>query len=135
MRYYICGPMSHMPQSNFPMFYAVARDLRSRGYEIISPAELDDDEDKAAAMASSTGSLADHPKGKTWADFLSRDVKIVADEVQGLIFLPGWTKSRGAKLEAFVGILCKHKFYEWTDGDIHPLTAMDVMAMISEIPE
>lgn len=112
MRYYLAGPMSNIPQFNFPAFYAAAEDLRSAGNEIVSPAELDDQEDSGAAMSSPDGNPGsrDHMGGKTWGDFLSRDVKLIADGVDGIVFLPNWEKSRGARLEAFVGILCGHRF-------------------------
>ena len=117
--YYLAGPMSGIPQFNFPLFYSAAATLRAAGYTIISPAELDDAEDKGAAMASPDGSMATITK--TWGDFLARDVKIVADQVQGIIFLPGWSKSRGAKLEAFTGLLCGHTFGLYTAG-VLPVT-------------
>lgn len=107
--FYLAGPMSGIPQFNFPAFYAATEALRAAGYSIVSPAELDDQEDKGLAMKSATGAAGDHPT-KTWGDFLARDVKIVSDQVQGIIFLPNWHLSKGAKLEAFVALLCKHKF-------------------------
>jgi hypothetical protein len=108
-RFYLAGPMSNLPQFNFPAFYAASAALRAAGYEIISPAELDDAEDKGLAMKSPDGDPGHHPT-KTWGDFLSRDVKIVADSIQGIIFLPDWQTSRGARLEAFTALLCGHKF-------------------------
>jgi hypothetical protein len=119
--YYLAGPMSGIKQFNFPLFYAATAALRAAGYGIVSPAELDDTEDKGLALKSATGAPGDHPS-KTWADFLARDVKIVADQVQGIIFLPNWFTSRGAKLEAFVGLLCKHKFGVYLEQS-HPLVA------------
>jgi hypothetical protein len=106
--YYLAGPMSGIPQCNFPAFTKAAQTLRDWGYNIISPAELDSPDMIAAAMANTTGEIT--PGGPTWGDFLSRDVKIVADKVGGIILLDGWRKSRGAKLEVCVGLLCKHKF-------------------------
>ena len=112
--YYLAGPMSDRPQFNFPLFYKVADQLRVRGFSIISPAELDDLDDALAALGSSDG--RQNPDGshihttKTWGDFLARDVKIVADGSDGIIFLPEWETSRGARLEAFVGCLRKNGF-------------------------
>lgn len=119
--WYLAGPMSGIPQCNIPVFNAAADDLRQRGLKIISPAELDDPEVYAAAMASKDG----YPKtGNTWGDFLSRDIKIVADKVTGIIFLPGWEKSRGARLEAFVGLLCGHRFRRYQKGYGPPVSRM-----------
>lgn len=130
MRYYLAGPMSNIPQFNFPLFYKVAAELRERGYDIVSPAELDDQEDKGAAMSSPDGNPnnRDHMGGKTWADFLARDVKLISDGVQGIIFLQDWWRSRGARLEAFVGLLHKDfVFFQYENGNLLPLSR-DVVA-------
>lgn len=110
MKIYIAGPMSGLPHFNFPAFYAAADALRAQGYDIVSPAELDDAEDAEMAKNSPDGSLGSVKK--TWGDFLSRDVKLLADDgINAIAFLPGWEKSRGAKLEAFVGVLGKLEFF------------------------
>lgn len=122
-RAYLGGPMSGIPQFNFPAFFAAAKHLREQGWEIISPAELDDAEDKGAALLSPDGNPVERvanqlmSNNKTWGDFLSRDVKIIADEVQALVLLPGWAESRGALLESTVGLLCKHDFYLYDQLD------------------
>jgi len=113
--WYLAGKMSGIPQFNFPLFDKVTTTLRERGWKVVSPAELDEPEVREQALASEYGdpqNERDQLHDMTWGDFLSRDVKIVADEVGGVILLPGWEGSRGARLEAFVGILCKHKFKE-----------------------
>lgn len=104
--------MGGIPQCNFPTFYRVAHFLRERGYIIVSPAELESKSEQAAAMASLDGHVIDGP---TWGDCLARDIKIVADKVEGVILLPNWTKSRGARLEAFTGLLCKCQFAVWCE--------------------
>lgn len=111
--FYLAGPMSGYPQFNFPAFHEGARALRERGYKIISPAEEDSAAVQAAALKSKDGKLDAEGKvaGETWGEILARDVRIVADKVDGIIFLPGWRSSRGARLEAFVGVLCKRKFF------------------------
>ena len=119
--YYLAGPMSGYPQFNFPLFYSATAALRAAGYNIISPAELDAQHgvDKEA-LASTDGDAA--KLSQTWGDLLARDVKIVADTAQGIIFLPNWSKSRGAKLEAFTALLCGHKFGMYCEGS-NPLVA------------
>jgi hypothetical protein len=113
-KYYLAGPMTGIPQFNFPLFYRVAGLLRQEGYLIVSPAELDDAEDAGAALQSATGD----PKTakRSWGDFLARDVKILADGgITGIVFLPGWEKSRGARLEATVGLLLGFHFMRWDE--------------------
>ncbi len=108
MKVYIAGPMTGHPQFNFPAFDLTAVFLRQSGREVVSPAELDDPEDRAAALASPDGHMhGGHHMNKTWGDFLARDVKLIADGgIQAIVVLPGWETSRGARLETFVGFLC-----------------------------
>ena len=103
---YIAGPMTYIPQFNFPAFDKAAADLRLLGLEVISPAELDNMSTRTKALASPDGAPHSVP-GETWGDFLSRDVKLVADGVGSIAVMDGWEKSRGARLEAFVAVLCK----------------------------
>ena len=121
MRVYIAGPMTGIPQFNFPAFDALAQELRSRGYDVVSPAEMDDPATRAAALASPDGAPGTgSPNGETWGDFLSRDVKLIADGgIEAIICLPGWNRSRGARLETFVAWLCGLAIYEWRPQFLH----------------
>jgi hypothetical protein len=102
-KWYLSGKMSGLPQSNVPMFNRVATSLRAQGFDVVSPAELDAVEDRKSK--------------KTWGDFLSRDVKVLADGgITGIIFLPGWEDSDGARLEATLGLLKKFSFMRWDDN-------------------
>lgn len=123
MRYYLAGPMTGIPQFNFPAFYAAAEDLRSVGHEIVSPAEMDDIESSGEAMSSPDGSPAS--SSTTWGQCLGRDVALIADECGGIVFLPSWERSRGARLEAFTGLVCGHKFARYMP---------DVPERIEEVP-
>jgi len=115
---YVAGPMSGIPQYNIPAFDAASWALRAAGWDIVSPAELDHPEVRAACMASPDGGKIGQTNGigGTWGDFLARDVKIVADQVDAIVLLPGWENSKGANLEAFVGTLCKKTFYLYNAG-------------------
>lgn len=102
---YLAGPMTGKPQFNIPQFDAAAADLRGTGLDVISPAELDDPVIRAISMASPDGAIATlNTHGQTWGDFLARDIKLIADGgIEAIYVLPGWEKSRGARLETFVG--------------------------------
>lgn len=107
MRLYIAGPMTGIPHFNIPAFDHAAEVLRAAGHDVVSPAELDDPEDREAAYASPDGSEVHYDTGKTWGDFLARDVKLIADGgIDGIVCLPGWENSKGARLETFVGRIC-----------------------------
>lgn len=132
MHLYITGPMTGIPQFNIPAFDAAAASLRSQGHDVTNPAEEDSPAVREAAFASTTGDLADlDPTGETWGDLLARDVKIVADRVDGVVLLPGWENSRGARLEAFVAVQCKKPvyLYQW-DGYLLPFSASRTMSVI-----
>lgn len=107
--WYVAGPMTGVPQHNIPLFQRVTAALRNSGYEVVSPCEMDSDEYLEAAMRDDTG-LAQNIDGNTWGDFLARDVKLVTDQVTGIVLLPGWEKSRGAQLEAYIGLITRKHF-------------------------
>lgn len=127
--------MSHLPSFNFPMFHAVAAKLRALSIDVVSPAETDPPDVQAAAMASPDGAY-DPKMSETWGDALARDVKMLADgaydpktglptPIDGIVFLPGWEKSKGARLESFVGLLTGKKFFEWDVAAELPLPRPD----------
>lgn len=115
MRLYLAGRMTGVKHHNLPLFDATARMLRNHGYEVVSPAEMADPMFREAVMSSDrplSPSELEEMTGKTWGELLARDVQIVADDVDGLVVLPGWQKSRGACLETFAAALCgKPVFY------------------------
>lgn len=83
MKLYISGPMTGLPDSNFPAFFEAEAKLRAVGFDIENPAEK--------------GVL----EGWTWEDYLKYDLQVMLP-CQGLAILPGWEASRGACLEVHV---------------------------------
>lgn len=111
MRLYIAGPMSNLPQHNFPAFFAAADELRGAGFDIISPAEIDNPSTRKLSLKSQDGNIDD--LDQTWGELLSRDIKIVADEVDGVMVIPGWQKSKGARLETFCAYVSGKPIYSY----------------------
>jgi hypothetical protein len=87
-RLYIAGPMTGLPDFNHPAFHAAAAKLRAAGYEVVSPAELD-----------STHPIADPDGPGAWGRYMRRDIPHLLT-CDALALLPGWTESKGARLEA-----------------------------------
>jgi hypothetical protein len=116
---YVAGPMQNHPRYNFPAFIEASKALRKLGYEVISPEEKDKERNPEAwekAYNSPDGFWkTEDTGGLTWAQILAGDIVIVSDEVDGIALLPGWEKSSGARLEAFVGLLRGKSF-----GFYHP---------------
>lgn len=45
-RVYLSGPMTGLPDLNFPAFHAAAAQLRAQGLEVVNPAEINVDASK-----------------------------------------------------------------------------------------
>lgn len=75
--------MTGLPDLNFPAFNAAAQALRQAGFTVINPVEIDPE------------------AGKPWATYLRADIRALCD-CQGVATLPGWRKSKGARLEVHV---------------------------------
>lgn len=115
MRLYLAGPMSGIPWFNVPLFNEVTAVLRGMGHEVISPVELDAVHGLDASKYES-GDPAEvfRDTGQTWGDMLARDVKMIADgDVDSIVTLPGWTRSKGARLEVFVALQKNLQVHEW----------------------
>lgn len=82
-RIYIAGPMTGLPDFNFPAFNDMAAILRGLGYHVENPAEH--------------GVV----EGAEWADYLRYDIARLAT-CEALVLLPGWRHSRGALLEVHI---------------------------------
>ena len=99
--YYLSGPMSFRPNLNYDLFNAVANMLQQHdGIKLYNPAEHP---------------LEELEEGKVWetlwGDYLARDVKIVADIVDGVVLLPGWEAARGSRLEVITATMVGKPVY------------------------
>lgn len=135
MKVYIAGPMTGLPQFNIPAFDGAATALRAHGYEVVSPAELDNPETRKLALASQDGAAGTgSANGETWGDLLARDVKLIADSgIEGIVLLYNWHLSRGARLEATVGLLCGLKFALYDPSQIGLVKPVDRGYMLSRL--
>ncbi len=132
MKWYLAGPMTGVPQDNLPAFIAAAAALRDAGYTIVTPVEFETAE-VMQAVVDNPELTFNEAAGTTWGSALARDVEIIADEIDGVVFLPGWDKSKGARLEAFVGILTGKYFgrYVPEHGGIEGMSSLAVLSLLS----
>lgn len=86
--WYLAGPMSGLPNHGFDEFIKFENALRERGYTIVSPREI---------TMKGEGKLLD----KSWEWYLRNDLAEML-KCDGVILMPGWKRSRGARLECFV---------------------------------
>lgn len=78
---YLSGPMSGIPDNNFPAFHHWAARLRSQGHTVVSPAEI--------------------PESDTWENCLRADLRELCG-CDTIALMPGWENSKGANLELHV---------------------------------
>ena len=98
-RYYLCGPMTGLPEHNFPAFHEAARRLRDIGYEIVSPAEINYDVPNAIEELKKENSPSLGVElNIVRYHALRRDIAELCTCI-GIIRLPDWRGSDGATLE------------------------------------
>lgn len=78
---YLCGPMSGLPDLNYPAFNQWAETLRPYGYEVAS--------------------MSENPECPSWEHYMRLSMVQLA-QCEGVALLDGWQGSRGARLEVFV---------------------------------
>lgn len=90
--YYLSGPMSGLPEYNYPAFDRAAEKLRAKGYTVVTPTEVGSDlETKLGAERFSL----------SYQQYVNANIIALLD-CNAIILLPGWSGSRGAKLEQYI---------------------------------
>jgi hypothetical protein len=99
---YIAGPMSGLPEFNYPAFRAAEQQLRAANYDVLNPilGEYRDDAPREDATA----------LGGKWDDYMRNGINQLI-RADGVALLPGWDKSKGAgiewKLAEDLGLRCR----------------------------
>lgn len=88
MKLYIAGPMTGLPNMNYPSFFAAEEWLQSKGYETENPARNE------------------NPNEADYTMWLRLGLRQVLD-CDGIALLPGFGMSKGATLELFVASFLK----------------------------
>lgn len=82
-RIYLCGPMTGLPNFNYPAFNLEAARLRALGYHIENPAENE------------------HPVDQDWSGYMRKAITQMLT-CEAIALLPGWEKSKGARIEQYL---------------------------------
>lgn len=97
-RYYLAGPMRGIKEFNFPTFLRAAERLRGTGHLVMSPAEHDLEIGFSPQAMTGNEDLAS--LGFDLRASLLWDVEqILHPRTSGVVFLPGWENSTGARAE------------------------------------
>ena len=83
MRVYISGPMSGLPDLNYPAFFEAEASLLRLGYDVENPASNPE------------------PACKSWRGYM-RLALVQLAKSDAVVVLDGWRKSRGARLEVLI---------------------------------
>jgi hypothetical protein len=104
MRWYLAGPMSGYPESNYPAFGEAAKFLRSIGYDIVSPHETKPVQDDSR-----------------WQECIRHDISTLAT-CHGIVLLSGWSRSKGARLELTIATQLGMFIHFYDDGHAVDIT-------------
>lgn len=86
---YVAGPMSGLPEHNYPAFDAAAAALADLGFEVLNPVDVE--------LVNPTPGVH-----QSWQWYMREAIRMVS-RADALAFLPGWHSSRGARLEHRIG--------------------------------
>jgi hypothetical protein len=98
---YIAGPMSNLPEFNYPAFNAAAAELRARGYTVVSPTELHDGD-----------------TSRPYDFYLRLGLRALLD-CDEIVLLPGWEDSPGACLEREIAQALGMAITHWAAIEVH----------------
>lgn len=115
MKIYIAGPMTGIQDWNYPAFFQAEATLRLRGHDPINPARTDGETLADALTHAGSPDAPKHP----WSYYLRRDINHVA-EADAICLLPGWQKSKGARLEVTLATALGLPLYILRDGKLQP---------------
>ncbi len=87
MKVYVAGPMTGYPDLNYPAFALASDRLRQRGFDAVSPAEL-------------------NPITEEYKTAMRNDIIALID-CDLILRLDGWEKSKGATLENHIAEVMK----------------------------
>jgi hypothetical protein len=80
---YIAGPMTGLPDYNYPAFHGAEASLRRAGHDVLNPARR---------------GVRD---GWEWSDYIRPSLRDLT-YADAICLLPGWETSRGASLEVHI---------------------------------
>lgn len=109
MKVYISGPMTGLPESNHPAFYAAEEQfafyaaeeqLKKCGHKTVNPAVI-------AKHLREIAFFYEDPE-PSWLDYMAADLHVLP-RCDGIYMLRGWWRSRGARIEFVLALMMRKK--------------------------
>jgi len=109
---YLAGPMRSKPEFNYPAFMAGADALRSKGWYVYNPAEMDIEEgditdellDLSIEEQKTHAGTPANARRYAWRDVKVLLKNLLAERGDAIVLLPDWQESIGATAERAVAI-------------------------------
>lgn len=110
MNLYLSGPMTGIPEFNFPLFDEIRDSLIAQGHTVASPADHDR-EVLMAAHGVTPEEVDGYAEGNIWqysesagaaGDLYVWDFDKIMTWADGIVLMPGWENSTGARYERIV---------------------------------
>ena len=95
---YLAGPMSGIPEYNYPAFAMAASTWRNAGHEVLNPAE------------NFNGDTS-----REYREYMRADLDMLL-KAEAVALLPGWDQSKGARFELHVAQLLGLPIYSAEQG-------------------
>lgn len=105
---YLAGPMSGLPDFNYPAFNAAAATLRAQGHTVLNPAENP------------------VPACGTWQGYMRMALAQLV-QCECIVLLPGWADSKGALIERKLAQVLGMEVLQFNGGNVVDLTGAGPM--------
>lgn len=109
---YIAGPMSGIPNFNYPLFNRIANKYRNLGFNVFNPAERDTERHGTdISKGNTTGDIAQATSehGFDLRVALGEDLEYICRVATTIVMLPGWENSKGARAEWATAVALGHE--------------------------
>lgn len=103
MKVYIAGPMSGLPEHNYPAFQEATRKWRDEGHEVLCPTECFDGD-----------------KTREHWEYMATTLPMVL-EAEAIAVLPDWSSSHGARAEMLLAQITGKEVYDAVSMERIPL--------------
>lgn len=109
---YLAGPMTGLPEFNYPAFAEAAARMRENGWTVLSPHENFNGD-----------------KTKEYREYIRADLAMLMQST-AIALLPGWEKSRGARFELHVAQMMGCSVYDATT-----MLPLDAKTVVTKLPD